>query len=367
MIRPISIIARGFQEHEYTKRNKHQTGLVYKECVMQGKVTRQIVFFGMQKTVLALFLLILAACGGGSSNNPDAASKENVSHRYWAGEIDTSMHIMMHLQQEEGKTSVNGTYYYCSIRKEIQLSGNMDQKTMQLDESNNGKITGTFLGEINKDSIIGNWESPDGKSFPLRLGKSSEEEYQSFKTQKTLADVKDKKLNKFLKQFATKESKYTLDNYNEETAALLDTNDVKQYLQWNYDEEGWMKSAFHPIAAMYYDRFILLVVIREWTPGAFGIFNNFIEGYTIDYTGKKISSAAIGCYCNDSDMGINEFHHSEDIIHFSFGKITANHHYYHETLFEEELEEGQEAWSIHEENTTFFQIDLNGGIFFSRP
>lgn len=345
----------------------HQTALVYKQCGCSKKVTRHIVFFGMQKLTLFLSVFVLAACGGGNNNSSTSTEDSNTQHSYWAGEIDTSMHLFMHLEQEQGKPSVKGTYYYSSVRTEIELSGTMDAKAMQLDESNKGKITGSFVGEVNGDSIFGNWESPSGKSLPLRLGKSSEAEYQSCKSKKTQADVKDKKLALFLKQFPGKEIKYTLNNYNEETAALLDTNDVKQYLQWSFDEEGWMKSSFHPVAAMYYDRFILLVVIREWTPGAFGIFNNFIEGYTIDYTGNKISSSELGCYCNDTDMGINEFHHSEDIIHFSFGKIKAEHHYYHETLFEEELEEGQEPWSVHEETTTHLKISIDGRFFYSKP
>jgi hypothetical protein len=89
--------------------------------------------------------------------------------RFYRGTIGDGLGVTMHLTKN-GATLV-GTYAYDSTKRDISLTGTIDDKALALSETVDGRSTGSFKGAVSNDGrLVGTWADAAGtKSLPFTL------------------------------------------------------------------------------------------------------------------------------------------------------------------------------------------------------
>ncbi|MFK8037940.1 MAG: hypothetical protein AB8B74_06595 [Crocinitomicaceae bacterium] len=115
-----------------------------------------------------------------AGNEPERAKIdlffENGKAYYYAGIIDIySSQIVMKLVANGN--DITGTYYYSTRQKELQLKGqiNLEDQSIELEESYKGKTSGYFSGYYSESSIKGTWKDAknEDNSADFNLSKLS--------------------------------------------------------------------------------------------------------------------------------------------------------------------------------------------------
>ena len=102
------------------------------------------------------------------------------------------------------------------------------------------------------------------------------------------------------------------------------------------------------------ENFICIIYTRYYTPGAFGINNYFVNLITMDYSGKIIDAEDIGCFCNDTNMGNNDYYATDLEVTIEKGEISVIKNNIHATLIDEDEED-----SFEEITTEDYSIIIN--------
>lgn len=219
----------------------------------------------------------------------------------YSGEINQNLKIRMSLYPHGN--SLDGTYFYETIKKEIKVQGKVASNQILLDEfDESGNITGTFKGVIKTvDGFDGIWTSPDGKkTYPFKV--SLVDKTVNFSTfdinkkyyndAKGFVELKLKlprldgncdgipEINKY---FADKEKFF----YNELPLDSLKEANIKVEGM----KDNWYRSADYKLEAVLGD---IISVSADLNGGAGGVGWAGIEGDTFDLnTGKKLSLSDI--------------------------------------------------------------------------
>lgn len=118
-------------------------------------------------TIIFLLLITLAQL-----------TKAQSKGQYYEGTINGNLKIQMYLEykgeEEMGgmtRSVYEGWYYYESqgSHKKIKLKGLYFSAQFILDEEVNGKSTGQFTLFPADESYQGEWTSPKGKTYPVKL------------------------------------------------------------------------------------------------------------------------------------------------------------------------------------------------------
>lgn len=327
----------------------------------------------MKKSSLFLIgFLFLISCGGEETSSEASGNSENTGliagDVYMSGLIDDKYEIFLKLhlpEDEEG--SVDGEYFYQSQKKPIRLSGNRKGNHLELDEFVGEMKTGQFIGDLVQDNgvgFVGVWKDVKKTELSVEMVQSSADTYSEYIMTIDYGDGSDEALTfeELLAKFELTALPATIDL--RENVDMFDTNTVKKYFaedsweDWNF---GW--NEWKPIFRFENGDYHALVIEHFYTPGAFGINNTFLEVHTFTRSGKKVDDAQVGCYCNDTNMGANDYYSTNDHVTFTkdgWIKIASEH--IHATLFDEEMEDGQEPFDTRDSSYNEIQILKNGTI-----
>ena len=126
------------------------------------------------KKLLTLFVLMVAFMAGGSIVNAKAYNHETMVMAGNIGGYDIHMKLNFNLSTHK----VTGWYYYDSKgpKNKFQLSGtwsgSLDDCRLKMQESHNGKVSGTFTGQYgpayargDMEWAEGTWTSSKGKKL----------------------------------------------------------------------------------------------------------------------------------------------------------------------------------------------------------
>lgn len=130
-------------------------------------------------------------------------------------------------------------------------------------------------------------------------------QYESGNVDKNADDITNDSLRLFVKDFATINYPYSISKPNDEKT--IDLNKMNRILHLNKSKEDIGLEEYYYGYVFFDDSFLGLIITHFYTPGAFGIENYFMELITLDYNGKYIDSEVLGCYCNDTNMGSNDY------------------------------------------------------------
>ncbi|MCB9225401.1 MAG: hypothetical protein H6582_14575 [Crocinitomicaceae bacterium] len=324
----------------------------------------------MKNQVIILVLsFLLFACSGGSETAENNDSTEEIveegSHLFLSGKIAEKYEIMLSLQLPGGDGNLQGEYYYVSQAIPIELDGQKTGNHLMLDEYVEHENTGQFEGDLSlgdPTTFSGVWRNKKGdKELSVQLSEISEEQYAEKLQDKNLdgdgsALTWDQLLARFPKVKLPKEVEF------DGSKEMFDTNTIKTYFtDGEWDDFGW--NEYRPIFRFESDNYIALVVEHFFSPGAFGINNNFIELYTFTKSGEKIQGFDLGCHCSATNMGSNDFFTTTDNVTFDVGgRISIERENYHGTLFEEEMEEGEALIDEKEIQYIYYLIHPDGKI-----
>lgn len=171
-----------------------------------------------------------------------------------------------------------------------------------------------------------------------------------------LNKVKNDTLKAFLKKFETFNYPIKLTELNESN--VINKKLVKHFLDIEL-EVGFGYEEFYYNIAFYEENYIGLVFTRYFSPGAFGINNYFVNLITIDYSGNVIDDEDIGCFCNDTNMGSNDYYASDIKVTIEKGNIFVIEDNTHATLIVEDEEDAFENITTEEYTIT---INSDGKI-----
>lgn len=169
--------------------------------------------------------------------------------------------------------------------------------------------------------------------------------------------IKNEKLRNFVSNFEYTELPIHIEDT--QSGPEIDSNDLFYFLDIFLDPEiNYENYSFGKI--FFSENYFALVFVYSYTPGAFGINNEYIVLQTMDYFGNVIDFIELACFCYDQDMGINEIHYSEAQIDLTNERITINEDKVHATLFEEDAD--GDPFENHTYSETYLQILENGII-----
>ncbi len=102
-----------------------------------------------------------------SENIESAFSSDSITYNF-SGTLNNKYEINMSLNKIDGY--LTGSYYYTSKNIPISLKGTIQNGSIKMTETLNGKSTGYFDGRLNGNVISGIWTSPNGKSqMPFKV------------------------------------------------------------------------------------------------------------------------------------------------------------------------------------------------------
>lgn len=335
----------------------------------------------MKFRLLTLATILLMASCGGETNDKDSKSKDsdknqesqvdssetaiedqgdavNMPTTFFKGKIDGKYEVYAMVHSEEGV--LTGKYYYTSMKKLIDLKGGLYGNSLEMDEFYKNKKTGSWKGTFD-DS--GNWNgdwSGNNKQFTFALSEVTEDEYISTLNSKDDAHSDVLAFDDLINLFKSVDFPFEPKHLTE---GFIDTLDYQHY--FNEDEEFMSGWGFHELTPGYHVSTSfghLLLVYHFYTPGAFGIQNTFIELYSFDFEGNQLDAQEIGCYCYDSNMGANDYYATDDKLKFDENGVDVFSTHEHGTLFDEEVEDGEESFLNTTTSQTRFEWDENGKI-----
>lgn len=175
--------------------------------------------------------------------------------------------------------------------------------------------------------------------------------------EKNIDSIKNDSLKEFVNNFTSQTLPFNIDNPHEEN--VIDKELLKQFLNIEFDDENAGLEEYYYGDVFYGEDYIGLIHTHYYTPGAFGIENYFIEFASLTYDGKLISKKELGCFCNDTNMGINDYYATEVALDIEMEKITVIEKTTHGTLIEEE---GVEPFEEISQKEYSFNISSSGSI-----
>jgi hypothetical protein len=320
----------------------------------------------MKQFGFLLIPLLFLSCGGDPDSTQEQSELESPKEIlsgtiFLSGQMAERLDINLKVTlPKELEGEVEGEYYYMSQKKPIELRGKREGNHLILDEFVDGEITGMFEGDLTVRDIIefnGIWSNKKETEFKVTLSEFEEQVYDVYlvEREKELAgaylDFESLK-NSFKKVELPAEVAFS------ETKIIYDTNTIKKYFateSWEDWSFGW--NEWSPIFRFETEEYVGLVVEHFYTPGAFGINNTFIELHTFKHDGTKIQEVELGCHCHDTNMGANDYYATFDnVTVHPKGRIEIARESIHATLFEEEMEEGQEPFD--DRDSTYISINI---------
>ncbi len=308
----------------------------------------RIIYYMKKYIYLTLISFAISSCGEKIESSDSKKSKENKSN---TGEIETTDNLTFtdgeyyfsgvidhkypfHMKFEIKDDSIIGNYYYDSQKKELLLEGSIVEGNLELDEKYKDKITGHFASEIfTTDSISGRWKSPKGKEMGFALFNSGKTNY--------LNSLKDKEQIWTKEDFEIWADKFELKKLPFEIGPSASGQDSKTF---SLEEiKMFVNSEFDPDSDDYFGyytyyfgvryetpEFIALLYTEEYSPGAFGIFNNELIMSTFTKEGRLIDTKNLGCHCFDNNAydywALNEdFTINDGYIEIKGEEIYASH------------------------------------------
>lgn len=169
--------------------------------------------------------------------------------------------------------------------------------------------------------------------------------------------IKNDSLKAIVRKFEEKQYPFTLAEIKDDE--VIDASMLNQLLKLELEISELGLQEYYYGYVFYDKEFFGLVITHYYTPGAFGIENYFLELITVTYEGKVISHEVLSCFCNDTNMGSNDYYSTEPEIIFDARKIVVNEKLTHATLVEDESEEPFEDIT---EEVFCFDVDGKGKV-----
>lgn len=275
---------------------------------------------------------------------------------YYAGRLGEYMVYAALSSGTEGP--LQGRYFYQTQRKEITLTGSTKAGKITLQEKVNGEVTGNWRGERDNFSFRGTWTSPKGKELAFQLYPAHVSTYQAELDRRSLADIQDKNLRALCELYDEQVLPFPVKLKGEDGGKEVPKS------AWTYifadTSEMFYYNALYAGQIFFQPSYFGLLTLHSYSPGAFGIYNDFIRMATFRYDGRVISQLELGCYgCYDSNMGSGDYYATSDSCWVTPQQITAYRTDEHGSL---DMEEGQESFLELTQDTLFFQLAPDGAV-----
>jgi hypothetical protein len=302
----------------------------------------------MRSAAVVFILLLLGAWG--------LRAQAVQGEHYYAGRLGDYMVYAVLLGGDEGP--LQGRYFYESRRKEIDLAGRTQSGRITLEETVDGEATGAWRGERDNFSFRGTWTSPKGKELAYQLYPIVRLSYIEALQKRSLNDIQDKALRATAALFQAENLPFTVRLQGENDAEPL------PHAAWSYffadTSELFFYNELYAGQVFFQPDYFGLVSLHSYTPGAFGIYNDFTRLSTFRYDGRVISQLELGCYgCHDSNMGSGDYYATTDSCSIAPGRITCYRVDEHGSL---DMEEGQESFLEITRDTLVFRLEADGAV-----
>lgn len=277
--------------------------------------------------------------------------------QYYAGRLGDYMVYAALSGEAEGP--LQGRYFYQTQRKEIALAGSTKSGKLTLQEKVNGEVTGSWRGERDNFSFRGTWTSPKGKELAFQLYPAHISTYQAELNRRSLADIQDKNLRMLCSLYDEQSLPFWVTLKGEENEGKELPKSAWTYIFADTSEMSYYNSLYAG-QIFFQPSYFGLLTLHSYSPGAFGIFNDFIRLATFRYDGHVISQLELGCYgCYDSNMGAGDYYSTVDSCWVAPGRITAYRNESHGSL---DMEEGQESFLETTLDTLYFRLAVDGAV-----
>ncbi len=124
---------------------------------------------------------------------------------------------------------------------------------------------------------------------------------------RSLAKIKNKKFKLLLGCFPFINTPFKL-SYNASENTPLTNEELFFFITEEEQKEQLGCDTYYPAFVFYQNDRIGCILLRNYSPGAFGVNNDVYELYLFDYHGTLIKKEEIGCNCYDSNMGSNDYY-----------------------------------------------------------
>ncbi|MBN1251001.1 MAG: hypothetical protein JXR51_04835 [Bacteroidales bacterium] len=175
--------------------------------------------------------------------------------------------------------------------------------------------------------------------------------------------------NKSENDIKTDSLKQFLENFEQITLPF----EFEEIYYKNEIDNNWINFFFKEIedygekfycSYIFYEKeYIGLIIIRNWCPGIAGVNNDFVFLFTISYNGKIIDNEELGCYCNDTNMGSNDYFATNLDVFIFENEINIYETNTHATLI---IEEGQEHFENKNYKTYNYNLNSKGIIDYKK-
>ncbi len=169
--------------------------------------------------------------------------------------------------------------------------------------------------------------------------------------QKEIHQIENDSLRQFIEHFETITRPFVFSNYT--SGEYIEPKLVQHFFDLD-EEDTEERGVGYYYGYVYYEKeYLGIIYTKNYSPGAFGIDNYYINLVTLTYDGNLIDTKELGCFCNDSNLGSNDYHKSELIITIDIREVSIKEKTTHATLIEEDDTTG---FKKIEENT--YQVDI---------
>ncbi len=162
----------------------------------------------------------------------------------------------------------------------------------------------------------------------------------------------------FYNLFELKELPFSIMNVNQD-GKKIDSSLVKIYLEDTIDASQSLMEYYYYECAFKANGVFYVIVNKFWSPGHGGINNIYVMLYSFDSNGNIIDAQEIGCFCNNTNLGMNEYYALNPTFNFNKEGFVAIINSKHATLFPEESESPFENES---QDSINYKFKLNGKI-----
>ena len=101
----------------------------------------------------------------------------------------------------------------------------------------------------------------------------------------------------------------------------------------------------------------ILFLTRFYSPGAFGINNEFLWAYSFSKNGQLLDNQELGCYCKDTNIGKNDYYETHLVVEVNTRIITVESNEIHATLFEDQSDS-----LFKEQSQSIKKFEFNQGM-----
>lgn len=222
------------------------------------------------------------------------------------------VYVLLNIKYKKLKEGqeVIGEYFYTKYGIPITLKGTVKQKRLVLKEYVNGKHTGTMDLTIEWSDLEGQWKSPKGKSYKIRLSEADLNVYVQRFYYKRHHKITNSAFKTLVELFSPVYTPSTLES--EIVVNKLSDDLVVQYFEPEFKEKKAefevMFYEYSTLAVLFREDFIILTTTEGHSPGAGGVHGTDYRIHTFTYDGTPIDMINLGCDCIDADLGVSEEH-----------------------------------------------------------